>query len=104
VNAWLNYKIQTGVLKGTGISTGFTYLAGRETYWDPSPDPNKTIGNYFKLDAGLFWEKDNLRLTANMFNVLDEYLYSGSYYKWLNAYNWQTDAPRNIRFSINYKF
>ena len=25
VNTWLSYKIQNGVLKGTGISSGFTY-------------------------------------------------------------------------------
>ena len=103
VNTWLSYKIQNGAMKGTGISAGFTYLNGRETYWDPSPDPNQNLG-YFKLDAGLFWENDSLRITANVFNVLDEYLYSGSYYSWLIAYYWQTDPPRNIRFSIGYKF
>jgi len=104
VNSWLNYKIQDGVLKGAGASLGFTYLAGRETYWDPSPDPSGILPDYFKLDAGLFWEKDNLRITANVFNVLDKYLYSGSYYAWLNAYYWQTDAPRNVRLSISYNF
>ena len=62
------------------------------------------LPDYFKLDAGLFWEKDNLRITANVFNVLDKYLYSGSYYAWLNAYYWQTDAPRNVRLSISYNF
>jgi iron complex outermembrane receptor protein len=104
VNTWLNYKIQRGALKGAGASLGFTYLAGRETYWDPSPDPSGVLPDYFKLDAGLFWEKDNLKITANVFNVLDKYLYSGSYYAWLNAYYWQTDAPRNLRLSISYNF
>jgi iron complex outermembrane receptor protein len=104
LNSWLNYKVQEGVLKGTGVSLGFTYLTGRETYWDPSPDPDQNLPDYFKLDAGLFWEKENLRITANVFNVLDEYLYSGSYYAWLNAYYWQTDAPRNVRLSISYSF
>ena len=104
VNSWLNYKIQNGVLKGAGASLGFTYLAGRETYWDPAPDPSGNLPDYFKLDTGLFWEKDNLRITANVFNVLDRYLYSGSYYAWLNAYYWQTDAPRNVRLSISYNF
>jgi len=104
VNSWVNYEIQNGSLKGTGFSLGFTYLTGRETYWDPSPDPNQNLPDYFKLDAGLFWEKDNLRITANVFNVLDKYLYSGSYYAWLNAYYWQTDAPRNLRLSVSYSF
>jgi iron complex outermembrane receptor protein len=62
------------------------------------------LPDYFKVDAGLFWERDNLRITANVFNILDEYLYSGSYYTWLNAYYWQTDPPRNVRLSLAYKF
>ncbi len=104
MNSWLSYKIQNGALQGIGFSAGFTWLAGRETYWDPSPDPEKTLPEYFKLDAGVFWEKEKLKITANIFNVLDEYLYSGSYYAWLEAYNWQTEAPRNVRVSVGYRF
>lgn len=104
VNAWLNYTLQKTALKGIGISAGFTYLAGRATYWDPSPDPSQILPDYFKLDGGLSWEKNNFKITANVFNLLNEYLYSGSYYTWLNAYYWQTEAPRNVRLSINYKF
>lgn len=104
VNAWLNYTVQQSALKGFGISAGFTYLAGRATYWDPSPDPEKNIKDYFKVDGGLSYEKDNFKIIANMFNVLNDYLYSGSYYKWLNAYNWQTEAPRNVRVSVGYRF
>lgn len=103
-NSWLNYKVQSGVLKGAGLSAGFTWLIDRQTYWDPSPAGGDMLDDYFKLDAGVFWEKDKIRITANVFNVLNEYLYSGSYYAYLNAYYWQTDAPRNIRLSISYKF
>ncbi|MBT29943.1 MAG: TonB-dependent siderophore receptor [Thalassobius sp.] len=104
VNGWLTYKIQSGVLKGTGFSAGVTYLADRQTYWDESPDPSQSLPDYVKVDAGLFWQKDRIKITANVFNVLDEYLYSGSYYSWLSAYYWQTDPPRNARLSLNYKF
>jgi iron complex outermembrane receptor protein len=103
-NTWLSYRIQNGVLKGSGVSLGMTYLAGRETYWDPSPDPSQQLPEYFKVDAGLFWARDDFRITANVFNVLDEYLYSGSYYSWLDAYYWQTDPPRNFRLSLTYTF
>lgn len=103
-NAWLNYKIQSGLMKGLGFSAGFTFLGDRATYWEAAPDPEKEMNDYFKLDAGLFWENDKIRINANMFNVLNEYLYSGSWYSWLNAYNWQTDPPRNVRFSVAYKF
>lgn len=103
-NAWLNYRIQGGALKGFGIAAGGTFIGGRETYWDPSPDPSKRIDDYLKLDGGLSWENEKLKITANCFNILDEYLYSGSYYAWLSAYNWQTEAPRNYRLSIAYRF
>ncbi|WP_157243561.1 TonB-dependent siderophore receptor [Algoriphagus resistens] len=103
-NTWLGYSIQSGALEGLGFSAGLTILGGRETYWDPSPDPNEVLPTYTKLDAGLFWAKDNFKVNLNVFNLLDEYLYSGSYYSWLNAYNWQTDPPRNARLSIAYKF
>jgi iron complex outermembrane receptor protein len=103
-NVWLTYKVQRGVLKGAGVSLGGTWLGDRATYWDASPDPSKGLEDYLKVDGGVYWENNKLKITANVFNLLDEYLYSGSYYKWLSAYNWQTEAPRNLRFSIAYKF
>ncbi|WP_257659052.1 TonB-dependent receptor [Parapedobacter lycopersici] len=101
-NAWLTYRIQRGVLKNVGAAAGFTRLWDRKTdNWDES---DVRLPDYFKLDAGLFWENDQLRITANMFNVLDEYLYTGSYYSWNNAFYWQSETPRNLRLSIGYKF
>jgi iron complex outermembrane receptor protein len=79
-------------------------LLGRETYWDPSPNGGAVLPDYFKMDAGVSWEQDDIKITANVFNVLDRYLYSGSYYSYLNAYYWQTDPPRNVRLSFNYSF
>lgn len=112
VNAWLTYKIQNGALNGLGFSAGYTALLDRATYWEAAPDPDKEMGDYFKLDAGVFWEKAKLRIAVNVFNVLDEYLYSGSYESWMTdadgnpspMYSWQTEAPRNARLSINYRF
>jgi iron complex outermembrane receptor protein len=103
-NGWLTYKIRSGALKGLGFSGGVTWLLGRETYWDPSPKGGAVLPDYFKMDAGVSWERDNIKITANVFNVLDKYLYSGSYYSYLNAYYWQTDPPRNVRLSFNYSF
>lgn len=104
-NAWLSYKIGNGGLKGTGISLGGTYLAGRQT--DTWSVGLERLSDYFKLDGGLFWEGTKIRITANAFNILDKYTYSGSYYVFSNgsgAYDWQADAPRNYRLSIAYKF
>lgn len=101
-NAWLAYRIQRGTLKNLGASAGFTWLWDRKTdNWD---DSDVRLPDYFKLDAGLFWENDKLRVTANLFNLLDEYLYTGSYYSWNNAFYWQSETPRNLRLSIGYKF
>jgi iron complex outermembrane receptor protein len=103
-NAWLNYKVQSGVLKGFGISAGATYQGGRATYWEVAPDRDQILPDYVKIDGGLFWENNKMRIAANVFNVMNEYIYSGSYYSWLNAYYWQTDAPRNLRLSFAYRF
>ncbi|MDL2145197.1 TonB-dependent receptor [Flavobacterium tructae] len=101
-NAWLNYSIQSGKLKGLGASIGGTYLAGRQT--DSWSVGAISLPNYFKLDGGLSYETGKFKVTANVFNILDKYLYSGSYYEWLSAYYWQTEAPRNFRVGVTYKF
>lgn len=101
-NAWLTYTLQNGALKGAGVSGGFTYLADRAT--DTWSVGLQRLPNYLKVDAGLFYEQAKFRITGNAFNILDKYLYSGSYYQWLNAYYYQAEAPRNYRISIAYKF
>jgi iron complex outermembrane receptor protein len=111
-NAWLSYTLQNGALKGTGISGGFTYLADRATGNYSATNAEQNLPNYFKLDGGLFWENRSLRITANAFNILDKYLFTGAYYTgyWnaptyeQPAYSWQAEPPRNYRLSIAYKF
>ncbi len=103
-NAWLVYRIQAGALKGLGISAGATFLGDRATYWEQSPDPSVKLPDYFKVDGGLSWENERIHITANVFNVLNQYLYSGSYYGWLKAYYWQADPPRNLRLTVGYNF
>ncbi|RZL49397.1 MAG: TonB-dependent receptor [Pedobacter sp.] len=111
-NAWLTYTLQNGVLRGTGISAGFTHLAGRAMGTFSGTNEERNLPNYFKLDGGLFWENKSLRITANAFNILDKYLYTGAYYTnyWnapnydLGVYSWQAEAPRNYRVSVAYKF
>lgn len=102
INSWLTYKLINGPLKGTGMSAGFSYLVDRATgSWS---EGEAKLPDYFRLDGGLFWEGGRVRLTGNIFNILDNYLYSGAYYEWLNAYYWQSEQPRNMRVSLTYKF
>lgn len=111
-NAWLSYTLQNGALKGAGVSAGFSHLAGRAMGTFSGTNEERNLPNYFKLDGGLFWENKSLRINANVFNVLDKYLYTGAYYTgyWnapnydLGVYSWQAEAPRNYRLSIAYKF
>jgi len=111
-NAWLSYSLHEGMLKGTGLFGGFTYLIDRATNNYSASNPEQNLPDYFKLDGGIFWQNNDLRITANVFNILDDYLYSGSYYpnSW-NApdynqavYSWQAEPPRNFRLSVTYKF
>ncbi|WP_129715108.1 TonB-dependent receptor [Pedobacter sp. SYP-B3415] len=101
-NAWVSYNLTRGALKGTGISGGVTYLADRAT--DTWSVGLQRLPNYVKVDGGLFWENNKVRINANVYNLLDAYLYSGSYYSWLSAYYWQAEAPRNFRLGVAYKF
>ncbi|WP_289658803.1 TonB-dependent receptor [Flavobacterium panacagri] len=101
-NAWLNYTVQSGKIKGLGASIGGTFLDGRET--DTWGEGLQRLPSYFKLDGGLSYEIGKVKVTANVFNILDKYLYSGSYYEWLQAYYWQAEAGRNFRVGVTYKF
>ena len=104
VNAWLSYKIEQGPLTGLGVSAGATFLGDRATASWSNTNNDVNLPNYFRFDAGLFYEKDKMRVALNVFNVLDKYLYSGGYYDWLSSYYWQTEAPRNFRMSVGYRF
>ena len=79
-NGWLSYQAPTGVLKGFGISGGFTFLSDRSTWSWAGATGQMALPDYFKMDGGIFWEQDKVRITCNVFNLLDKYLYSGSAY------------------------
>ena len=101
-NAWLSYKVQGGALKNVGVSAGATFQGDRAT--DTWSVGLQKLPNYYKFDGGLFWEGKKMRVNANMFNLLDTYLYSGSYYAYQKTYYYQAEAGRNYRLSITYKF
>ncbi|QNK63467.1 TonB-dependent receptor [Pedobacter sp. PAMC26386] len=104
-NSWLSYTLQNGLLKGAGISTGFSWQIGRVPgSW--SRTDNKPLPDYFRLDGGLFWGSGPIKITGNIFNILNKYLYDGEIYNFgtVTSYAWQTEAPRNYRIGIAYKF
>jgi iron complex outermembrane receptor protein len=101
-NAWLNYKIQEGPLKGLGVSGGMTYLGTRSTWSWPGSTGQMPLPDYTKFDGGIFWEQDRLRISCNIYNLADKYLYSGSAYA--SYYYWQAEPGRNWRLGLNYRF
>lgn len=102
-NAWLVYRLQKGALQGLGINAGITYEGKRST-WDWGAAGQAQLPDYFRADGGLSWERGKITLTANVFNLLDKYLYSGAYYGYGGYYYWQAEAGRNARLGINFRF
>ncbi|MFT4062238.1 MAG: TonB-dependent siderophore receptor [Edaphocola sp.] len=100
-NAWLSYKVGSGVLKGFGVSAGFNLQADRTT-WTWGGTGTDGLPTYFKLDGGLFYETGRVRFTGNLYNITDKYLYSGAAYS--AYYYWQAEPGRNWRFGVTYRF
>ncbi|QKZ14690.1 TonB-dependent receptor [Spirosoma sp. KUDC1026] len=101
-NAWLSYRIQEGALRGVGVSLGFTYQGDRTTWAWTGASGQQALPDYFRLDGGLFWQRDRLRVTANVYNIANTYLYSGAPY--LGYYYWQSEPGRNSRIGVSYSF
>lgn len=102
-NAWINYKFNNRTLKGFGVSGGFSFLADRSTWtWAGATTQQQALPQYIKFDGGLFWERNKLRITCNVFNLADKFLYSGAAYA--AYYYWQAEAGRNWRLGVSYRF
>lgn len=102
-NAWLSYKATKGKLKGWGVSLGAQYQNGRSSWYvfDGTKQPLK---DYFKMDGAVSYQVNKLSFALNINNLLNAYLYSGAYYNWGGFYYYQTEALRNARLTVGYKF
>jgi len=104
-NAWLNYRVPKGNLKGLGLSFGVSYATGRTAWYgayDRTVDPS--MPNYTRCDAAVSYQFGKFAVALNVNNLFSAKLLSGAYYAWSNFYYWQAEAPRNSRLSISYKF
>lgn len=101
-NTWITYTAQGGTLRGFGIKAGANYQADRSTWTWTGATGLAPLPNYFRMDGGLFWHAAHISVNLNVNNLLDEYLYSGSAYQ--DYYYWQTEAGRNFRIGVAYKF
>jgi iron complex outermembrane receptor protein len=104
-NAWLSYRVQSGKVEGLGFSLGASHAAGRSAWYaeyDKSIDP--TMPAYTRFDAATSYNFGKFGVALNVNNVFNADVYSGAYYSWSKFYYYQTEAHRNYRLSINYKF
>ncbi|MGA0559862.1 TonB-dependent siderophore receptor [Larkinella sp. VNQ87] len=103
-NAWLSYRLRTGALQGLGVSLGYQWQLDRYGWFSDATSKEPTLPNTFRADGAISWQNNRVSVALNVNNLFDAYLYSGAYYAWSNAYYWQSEAPRNFRLSMAYKF
>lgn len=100
-NTWLTYRIGSGKLEGLSFSAGYQYQGKRSgSYLYQGTTP--TLPDYFRLDAGIGYQAKQFGIHLMVNNLLNEYLYDGAPY--YGMYYWQTEAPRNFRLTLSYKF
>jgi iron complex outermembrane receptor protein len=95
-NLWATYKFTKGNLKNFGLGVGGNY-AGEYKVIDNSVTGVFILPSYALLNASLFYNADNYRITFNANNVTDKEYYIG--YWSINP-----QKPRNFTLSLAYKF
>ncbi|MEJ0103184.1 MAG: TonB-dependent receptor [Bacteroidota bacterium] len=100
-NAWLNYKVDRGILEGFGVSVGYQYQAKRSP-WYVFDGSENSLPDYFRLDGSLSYQQEKIGFNLVVNNILNRYLYSGAPYA--DYYYWQAEPGTNLRFSVSYKF
>jgi iron complex outermembrane receptor protein len=56
------------------------------------------------MDGAVSYQNNKFNIALNVNNLLNTYLYSGGYYNWSGFYYYQTEALRNARLTVGYKF
>ncbi|MEO9571719.1 MAG: TonB-dependent receptor [Polaribacter sp.] len=102
-NGWLNYNFkETSKLNGFGLSLGYQYLVDRSSWAWATDGKDAILPDYFRLDGGVSWTNNKVRVNLNVNNILNKYLYSGAGYG--DYLYWQSEAGTNARLSVAYKF
>lgn len=100
-NAWLNYRLDKGVLTGFAISLGYQYQVKRSP-WYVFDGSENSLPDYFRMDGSLSYQKEKIGFNLVVNNILNKYLYSGAPYG--DYYYWQAEPGTNVRFSVGYRF
>lgn len=104
-NAWLKYTIAEGDLEGLGFSLGYEYQAKRAA-WPVVTGKPYLPNDYFTLDLGVSYKRDNYQLSFLVNNLTDRYNYVGFYPgAWgYTHYGWRALNPINFRLNLSYNF
>lgn len=100
-NGWLSYRLQNTGFKGLGLSIGYQYLADRSS-WNWGSANVAGLPDYLRLDGAVSWQNEDFTIGLNVYNLLNDYLYSGSAYA--SFYYWQTEPGTNFRLTVKYRF
>ena len=101
-NAWVNYNFsKNSKLNGFGASLGYQYQIDRSS-WAWGANNQTDLPDYFRLDGAISWKNDKIKVQANINNLLNEYLYSGSNYG--TYLYWQSEPGINGRITVSYTF
>jgi len=92
-NFWTSYSLQSGAFKGLGIGVGGNYS---DDFYGDDFNTFKMPG-YFLLDANLFYERDQFRLSLKGNNLTDEHYMTTNF--WLYA-----QPTRTILGTVSYRF
>jgi iron complex outermembrane receptor protein len=96
VNAWVNYKFPSGVLKDFGFGVGGNY-ASQYRVADNSAVGIFDLPSFTVFNAGLFYNPEKFRFAVNVNNVTDEQYYIG-------YWSVNPQRPRELVISLGYKF
>jgi iron complex outermembrane receptor protein len=95
-NIWATYKFTTGKIKNFGFGVGGNY-AGKYKVIDNSETGIFYLPSYTLLNGSLFYNGSKVRVTLNVNNINNAVYYIG-------YWSVNPQKPRNVAFSVAYKF
>ncbi|WP_025126092.1 TonB-dependent receptor [Myroides odoratimimus] len=103
-NAWLTYRIQSGTFEGLGFSLGYQYQKDRSQA--PVQAKKFLPDDYFTLDGGVSYKKNNYAFNLIVNNITDRYNYVGHFPgAWgYTHYGWRATTPLSFKLSLAYTF
>lgn len=92
---WVKYSLQRGTFRGLGLGAGYKFVSERRTF-----DENLILPSYTRVDAALYYEIKQVRLSFKINNLTDETYWQGGY----SFSRLFPGAPRNYLGEVRYNF